>query len=93
MNVFVSGGSRGIGRAIALRFARDGAKSVAIGYLRNDDAAEQTAKDIASAYGAEMRSMVAPRKPKWPKMNSAASRILASMLAPSTRGAANAVEL
>ena len=46
MNVFVTGGSRGIGRAIATRFARDGAKRVAIGYLRNDDAAEETAEEL-----------------------------------------------
>ncbi len=52
MNVFVTGGSRGIGRAIALRFARDGAKQVAIGYLRNDTAAEQTAEELR-ALGAE----------------------------------------
>jgi len=46
VTVFVSGGSRGIGRAIALRFARDGAKRVAIGYLRNDLAAEVTATEL-----------------------------------------------
>ena len=49
MNVFVSGGSRGIGRAIALRFARDGARTVAIGYLRNDQAAEETAEELRAA--------------------------------------------
>jgi enoyl-[acyl-carrier protein] reductase III len=52
VNVFVSGGSRGIGRAIALRFARDGARRVAIGYLRNDRAAEETAGELR-ALGAE----------------------------------------
>ena len=52
MTVFVSGGSRGIGRAIALRFARDGAKRVAIGYLRNDRAAEETAGELQTL-GAE----------------------------------------
>jgi enoyl-[acyl-carrier protein] reductase III len=51
-SVLVTGGSRGIGRAIALRLARDGAVRVAIGYLRSDAAAEATAEELR-ALGAE----------------------------------------
>jgi enoyl-[acyl-carrier protein] reductase III len=51
-SVLVTGGSRGIGRAIALRFARDGATRVAIGYMRGDSAAEETAEQLR-ALGAE----------------------------------------
>jgi enoyl-[acyl-carrier protein] reductase III len=45
-SVLVTGGSRGIGKAIALRFAELGAARVAIGYLRNDRAAEETAAEL-----------------------------------------------
>jgi enoyl-[acyl-carrier protein] reductase III len=48
-SVFVTGGSRGIGKAIALRFAELGATRVAIGYLRNDRAAEAAAEELRSA--------------------------------------------
>jgi enoyl-[acyl-carrier protein] reductase III len=45
-SVLVTGGTRGIGRAIALRFAELGAAKVAVGYLRNDRAAEETAGEL-----------------------------------------------
>ncbi len=52
VSVLVTGGSRGIGKAIALRFARDGATRVAIGYMRSDAAAHETAAEL-QALGAE----------------------------------------
>jgi enoyl-[acyl-carrier protein] reductase III len=50
--VLVTGGTRGIGKAIALRFASSGARRIALGYLRNDKAAEAAAVEIGAA-GAE----------------------------------------
>jgi enoyl-[acyl-carrier protein] reductase III len=48
-SVLVTGGTRGIGKAIALRFAADGAARIALGYLRNDSAAEAAAEEIRAA--------------------------------------------
>ena len=55
-SVLVTGGSRGIGREIALRFAAEGAARVAIGYLRNDRAAEAVADELR-----ERRRRAGPR--------------------------------
>lgn len=44
-NAIVTGGSRGIGKAIALELARNGA-NVIINYTSNKEAAEKTAKEI-----------------------------------------------
>ena len=45
-SVLVTGGSRGIGKAIALRFAELGAERVGVSYLRNDRAAGQAAEEL-----------------------------------------------
>jgi enoyl-[acyl-carrier protein] reductase III len=45
-SVLVTGGSRGIGRTVALRFAELGAARVAIGYYRSDRAAGETAEEL-----------------------------------------------
>jgi enoyl-[acyl-carrier protein] reductase III len=60
----VTGGTRGIGKAIALRLASEGATRIALGYLRNDKAAEAAADEIRAA-GAEpilVRGNVASEK-------------------------------
>ena len=51
-SVLVTGGTRGIGRAIALRLTLDGAARVVLGYMRNDRAAEEAAEAVR-ATGAE----------------------------------------
>ena len=51
-SVLVTGGTRGIGRAIALRLVADGASRAVLGYMRNDKAAEEAAALVREA-GAE----------------------------------------
>jgi enoyl-[acyl-carrier protein] reductase III len=51
-SVLVTGGTRGIGRAIALRLAADGASRVVLGYMRNDRAADEAMAAVQEA-GAE----------------------------------------
>ena len=50
----VSGGGRGIGRAVSLALAADGA-AVAVNYRRDERAARQTVKDIEAAGGTARR--------------------------------------
>jgi 3-oxoacyl-(acyl-carrier-protein) reductase len=45
---FVTGGSRGIGRAISLELGRQGA-SIGVGYAHNADAAEEVAREITGS--------------------------------------------
>jgi enoyl-[acyl-carrier protein] reductase III len=52
-SVLVTGGTRGIGLAIALRLVRDGASRAVLGYMRNDTAAEAGAAAVQEA-GAEV---------------------------------------
>jgi enoyl-[acyl-carrier protein] reductase III len=51
-SVLVTGGTRGIGKTIALRLASEGAARVALGYMRNDAAAEAAAEEVRRS-GAE----------------------------------------
>src|SRR5262249_42434355 len=63
-SILVTGGTRGIGKSIALRFAKLGAERIALGYMRNDSAAEETAEKVRAS-GAEailVRGNVASEK-------------------------------
>jgi enoyl-[acyl-carrier protein] reductase III len=51
-SVLVTGGTRGIGLAIAHRLVRDGAERAVLGYMRNDEAAQHAADELRKA-GAE----------------------------------------
>jgi enoyl-[acyl-carrier protein] reductase III len=51
-SVLVTGGTRGIGLAIALRLVRDGAARAVLGYMRNDAAADEAVALVQEA-GAE----------------------------------------
>jgi enoyl-[acyl-carrier protein] reductase III len=51
-SVLVTGGTRGIGLAIALRLVAEGASRAVLGYMRNDRAAESAAEAVREA-GAE----------------------------------------
>jgi enoyl-[acyl-carrier protein] reductase III len=50
-SVLVTGGTRGIGLAIALRLVRDGAARAVLGYMRNDEAAEKAVALVQEAGG------------------------------------------
>ena len=87
----VTGGTRGIGKAIALRLAREGAARIALGYFRNDRAAEEAAEEIRAAgaepvlvrgnVSAERRSRVrAPLGPYRAVVHNAATGVIRSAL-------------
>jgi enoyl-[acyl-carrier protein] reductase III len=46
-SVLITGGTRGIGKVTALRFASLGARRIALGYMRGDRAAQETAEELA----------------------------------------------
>ena len=50
--VLVTGGSRGIGRAVALKFAAEHARQVFVNFVRNDSEAEKT-RVLIESYGSE----------------------------------------
>lgn len=54
----ITGGTRGIGRAISLRLAQDGFKTVFANYLQNDTEAEKTA-DLIKKRGAKCKPIKA----------------------------------
>ena len=60
-------GSRGIGKAIALRFAALGARRVAIGYMRGDTAAEETAAELRSSAPSRCSSAETSRRSGSPR--------------------------
>jgi enoyl-[acyl-carrier protein] reductase III len=70
-SVLVTGGTRGIGKTIALRLASEGAARVALGYMRNDAAAEAAAEEVREA-GAE---------PLLVRGNVASDRVIAELAA------------
>ncbi len=62
-NVLITGASRGIGRAIATRLARDGDRIV-VNYLRNEEAAETTCKAVRDAGGQALAVAADVRSPE-----------------------------
>ncbi|MCO5731345.1 SDR family oxidoreductase [Rhizobium sp. SSA_523] len=76
----ITGSSRGIGRAVALAFARDGAAFIGVHYSENAKAAEATVRDIealgvkAVAVKAELRQGKAAADSIWSQFSEAARR-------------------
>jgi 3-oxoacyl-[acyl-carrier protein] reductase len=76
----VTGGSRGIGRAVALAFAREGAALVGVHYGSNAEAAHATVRDI-EALGAKAIAIGADLNKPFEAARSIAEQIKAAALA------------
>jgi enoyl-[acyl-carrier protein] reductase III len=63
MNALITGSSRGIGRAIAIRLAKHGGKIV-INYFMNEEAAQETAEAVKKAGGQPVIVQANVRDPK-----------------------------
>ncbi len=48
---FITGSSRGIGRGIAVKLAREGVKKIAVHYLTRQDEAEKTVAQLQRPWG------------------------------------------
>lgn len=61
---FITGGARGLGNAIAVSFAKEGAKGVALVDIQNDETFQKGKAEVEK-YGAKVSEQDAPLEKKW----------------------------